>query len=154
MREFVNIIYQGQLFIIPVSIVIITQVIKVLLEAGKKKKITFAYLGHYGGMPSSHTALFVSLSTITLLKYGFASPIFALAIIVCIIMVRDALGIRRHLGNHGMILKTLIKDLTERKHTIVPHEKIVTKLGHTPMQVIVGATLGFLLTILFYYSIN
>lgn len=154
MSELINIIYQGQLFIIPLLVLIITQIIKVLLEVSRRKKITFSYLGHYGGMPSSHTALFVSLSTITFLKYGYSSPFFAIAIIICIIMIRDALGMRRHLGNHGLILKSLIKDLTERKHTIIPHEKIVTRLGHTPLQVIVGALLGFTLTTIFYLFLN
>lgn len=151
MKEFILLLQKGQLFLIPLSVLIITQTTKVLLELKQHQKLKIAHLGHYGGMPSAHTALFVSLSTIMLINFGWFSPYFAIAIIICVIMVRDALGIRHHLGNHGLILKSLIKDLYQRKHTTIKHDEIVTRLGHTPWQVTVGALYGFLLTIIFYF---
>lgn len=149
-----TIIQQGQIFIIPLTILVITQIFKVALEYYHEKKFRFSYFGHYGGMPSAHTALFVSLATIILINYGWQSPLFAFALIICLVMVRDALGIRHHLGNHGLILKQLIQDLYERKHTKIKHDKIVTVLGHTPPQVIAGAILGFSLTIIFFALIS
>lgn len=120
-----------------------------LLELPQRKKVKLSYLGHYGGMPSSHTALFVSLSTITFINYGWNSPFFAISIVICMIMIRDALGLRHHLGNHGLILQQLIKEHEEDGHTKIKHDKIVTRLGHTPLQVLVGALMGFGLTLIF-----
>ena len=154
MQQLLSFIKEGQLFLIPAAILIITQVTKVLLELPNRKNFKVSYFAHYGGMPSSHTALFVSLSTIMLLNYGWHSPYFAIAIIVCMIMVRDALGIRNHLCNHGLILKQLIHDLTQRKHTVVKHDKIITNLGHSPWQVFVGAVFGFVFTAIFYFLLN
>jgi len=149
-----KIIQQGQIFLIPLFITLITQIIKVSLDFYKKKEFKISYFVHYGGMPSAHTALFISLATIILLNYGWQSPLFAMAFILCLIMIRDALGIRHHLGNHGLILKQLIQELYERKHTKIKHDKIVTVLGHTPWQVFVGAILGFSLTVIFFSLIN
>lgn len=152
--KILEIIQQGQTFILPLIILAITQIIKVCLEYYKKRKFKISYLAHYGGMPSAHTALFVSLATIIFLEYGWQSPLFAVALIICIIMIRDALGIRHHLGNHGLILKQLIQELYERKHTKIKHDKIVTILGHTPLQALVGAILGFSLTVIFFALIS
>ncbi|MFH0818564.1 MAG: divergent PAP2 family protein [Patescibacteria group bacterium] len=154
MKNLIDFLKNGQLFIIPISVLIITQITKVLLESKHKKKIKLSYFGHYGGMPSSHTALFISLTTIIFYNLGWKSPIFALSLIICAIMMRDALGIRHHLGNHGLILKQLIKEHEESDHTHIKHDQIVTRLGHTPMQVFLGAIFGFLLTTLFYLLIN
>lgn len=154
MNELLNFIKEGQAFIIPALVLIITQIIKVALEWPKNKKIVFSDFSRYGGMPSSHTALFVSLSTIIFLVSGWHTPVFAVSVIICIIMVRDALGIRHHLGNHGLILKQLIEEQAEFHNCRIKHEKIATKLGHTPLQVIVGGLVGFYLTILFYLILN
>lgn len=125
MAEIINYLKNYQQFIIPFCIVIITQFTKVILETLKNGHFKTSYLGSYGGMPSAHTALFISLSTIILYINGWSSPIFAVTLIISFIMIRDALGFRRKLG-----------------------------LGHTPLQVLVGAIIGFLLTSIFYLLIN
>jgi len=135
-------------------VLIITQIVKVALEWPKTKSIRFSDFSQYGGMPSSHTALFVSLGTIIFLTAGWHSPVFAVSVIICIIMVRDALGIRHHLGNHGKILKQVIEEQAKFHNCRIKHEKLVTRLGHTPLQVMVGALVGFFLTVLFYLILN
>lgn len=109
-------------------------------------------MNSYGGMPSSHSALFASLALMAGLVYGLASFEFTVAIILYLVIVRDAAGIRQHLGRHGQMLKDLlIEHKKDHQHTI-PHEKIVTRLGHTPLQIAVGTICGLVITLIFYYS--
>lgn len=103
-------------------------------------------------MPSAHSALFGSLVTIAYLLYGWASFEFAVSFILYIVVVRDAVGIRWHLGNHGMILKQLIHEHVKDKEKI-EHKKIVTRLGHRPIEVIIGTILGIIIAFLLHLLI-
>lgn len=88
------------------------------------------------------------------LVYGLTSFEFAVAIILYLVIVRDAAGIRQHLGRHGQMLKDLlIEHKKDHQHTI-PHEKIVTRLGHTPLQIVVGTVCGLVITGILYWWIN
>lgn len=134
---------------------IITQLTKVTIEIvqGKRKKITVASLNRYGGMPSSHSALFASLIIVSGLTFGLTSFEFAISVILYLIMVRDAVGIRWHLGNHGAILKQLIKEHVKDNDDI-EHDKIVTRLGHTPTEAFVGTIFGIVITALLWLLLN
>ena len=94
----------------------------------------------------------VSLAVIIALTEGWQSPIFALSAIFAIIIIRDAVGIRRYLGEHGKILNTLVKNLedeyviTEEKY---PH--LLERIGHTPAQALAGAAIGFLVSTFGYW---
>lgn len=122
------------------------QVIKFIIRSNKQK-FSFKNLLAYSGMPSGHTAMVVSLSVITGLENGFDSSLFAITVILAIIVIRDALGIRRYLGQHGRILNVLVDDLKEDEMLDEKYPHLLERIGHTPAQVLVGGILGLLISI-------
>ena len=107
-----------------------------------------ASMNSYGGMPSAHSALFASLATVAAANYSLVSFEFAISFVVYLVMVRDAAGIRQHLGHHGQMLKDLLLEHQKDHHHNIPHDQIVTRLGHTPLQVAVGSACGVVFALL------
>ena len=100
------------------------------------------HLGRFwgaGGMPSSHSAVVVSLATLIGKNVGFDSPLFALSAVFAFITMYDAAGVRRAVGKQAKILNDI---LTDQKLTGV--EKLQEMTGHTPVQVLMGAIIGFI----------
>lgn len=119
------------------------QLIKLLLFWFRHKKLSWHDLIVTGGMPSSHAAFVVSLATIIYLIEG-ASTSFAVSLVLAFIVIRDAFGVRRSIGEEGHLLTQLIKKLKLKA-------RIHYALGHTPLQVFVGSLLGFITALLVYY---
>jgi acid phosphatase family membrane protein YuiD len=135
------------ILILPLIAGFIAQAIKLFTKSSDGKfnvKNFFAY----SGMPSGHSAIVVSLATIVGLEEGFSSPFFALSFIFALIVVRDALGIRSYLGQHGKILNILVKDLSNDKVLDEQYPHLIEKIGHTPAQVIAGGLLGFFISLI------
>lgn len=143
---------QWEVLLIPLAVLIISQVTKVVLDSGKKGFL-WSHLDSYGGMPSSHTALFISLTLTIGFHEGFTSPIFALALFTSAAFIRDAFGIRWSLGFHGKVLNHLIRTLPEEERKRFP-KHLEERWGHTQGEVLAGAVLGVLLTVLFYALIH
>ncbi len=139
-----------KIFIIPLLVVVIVQLIKTFYDL-KKKELSWNVFLNYGGMPSGHTALVVSTATTIGLFDGFNSPIFLLSLILAILTVRDALGFRMQLSEHGKIINKLIKELPDQKEYDYPYSP--ERLGHTFNQVMVGGILGLVITFILYYLI-
>ena len=100
------------------------------------------HLGRFwgaGGMPSSHSAVVVSLATLIGKNVGIDSPLFALSAIFAFITMYDAAGVRRAVGKQAKILNDI---LNNQKLTGV--EKLQEMTGHTPIQVVTGALIGFI----------
>ena len=93
-------------------------------------------------MPSSHTAFVVSLATIIYLEEG-VSTAFAVSLVLALIVIRDAFGVRRTVGEEGQVISNI---LTKLKMKTTTHFSV----GHTPGQVLVGALVGFLVSVLIY----
>ncbi len=141
-----------QLLIIPLAVMIISQFVKVVLET-KATGFEWRHLNSYGGMPSSHTAFFVSIALMLGFVEGFDSAVFMLGAFVALVFIRDAVGIRRALGHHGKVLNYLLQKEHPEARKDLP-EKLEERLGHTEAQVIAGAVLSVLLTTLFYALIK
>lgn len=88
------------------------------------------------------------------LMEGVSSFAFAVSVILYLTVVRDAVGIRQHLGSHSAILKRLIEEHHKDHAHNIPHEKIVTRLGHTPLQATVGTLCGVVITLCLYAILN
>ena len=116
------------------------QSFKVIYELVKTKKFNFKRIMGAGGMPSSHTAVVVSLATLVGKYQGVDTPIFAVATIFAFIVMYDAAGVRRAAGKQATLLNKIIE--TPGLSYLEVQEKLVEVLGHSPMQVIVGAILG------------
>ena len=102
-------------------------------------------------MPSSHTAIIVGLLTIVGLKNGLNSPLFALNFVFALIVVTDAIGLRNYLGAHGKTLNILVKDLKEDEFLDRNYPKQLEHIGHTPMQILVGAIIGIVTSLIIWY---
>lgn len=109
-----------------------------------------------GGMPSSHSAAVCALATACALRYGLDSGYFAIAFLLCIIVMRDATGVRRETGKQAKVLNRILSDLFSSTDRDEINENLKELVGHTPLQVFVGATLGvampFLVALIPYYS--
>ena len=93
-----------------------------------------------GGMPSSHAASVAALSTIVGLEEGFRSLLFGVTMYFSLVVMYDAAGLRRAAGRQAAILNRLIDE-----HFRMPGretQKLMELLGHTPLEVFIGALLG------------
>lgn len=122
----------------------IAQFLKIITWALVSKEVNFRRLVEPGGMPSSHSAFVTSLATGIGLTEGFSSSMFALATVFSLIVMYDAAGVRRAAGKQATVLNTIIEDLNRRE---LHPERLKELLGHTPVEVVVGAILGIIVAI-------
>jgi uncharacterized protein len=138
------------ILILPLLAGLLAQSIKFLIRSNGQK-LQLRNLTAYSGMPSGHSAIVVALSTIIGLEEGFHSSMFALSVVFATVVIRDALGIRQYLGQHGQTLNILVKDLQEDQMLDESYPKLLEKIGHTPAQVIAGSLLGFFISFIGYF---
>ena len=101
-----------------------------------------------GGMPSSHAAGATALATTCGMHLGFDSVTFALAAVFAMVTMFDAQGVRRSTGQQAEILNQIMDDIHWKGK--IEAERLKELIGHTPIQVIIGAIIGCILAILFY----
>ncbi len=116
------------------------QMLKVVTASVQRHQLTLRPLGMSGGMPSSHTAMTVCLTTDLARRLGPGSPIFGAAAILTIVVVYDATGVRRAVGQQAAVLNQVLVDL--RQHLGLRHERLRELVGHTPVEVLAGVLLG------------
>jgi acid phosphatase family membrane protein YuiD len=118
----------------------IAQAAKVIYTSVRQKRLNLRVLAETGGMPSSHSAIVMGL-TASVGKYsGLSSAAFAIALIFSFVVMYDAAGLRRAAGRQAEILNRLVEDLVHMRG--VQEQKLRELLGHTPVEVLVGAVLG------------
>ncbi len=107
----------------------------------KNKKLNFGIISETGGMPSSHSAFVIALTTSVGIINGYRSVEFAIALGFSMIVMYDAAGLRRSAGKMARVLNKVVEDIYEHRP---PHaaDKLIELLGHTPLEVIMGAMLG------------
>jgi acid phosphatase family membrane protein YuiD len=120
----------------------LAQAIKVPLEYVQTKKWNWALLLRAGGMPSSHSALVAATAHGIGLVAGWNTPLFALAVVIAMIVIYDATGIRRQAGIHASIINAMIRDLATG-HPL-REEQLREVLGHTPLEALGGMVFGLL----------
>lgn len=125
---------------IPLIVWFCIQVFKVICDLVKTKKFNFKRIMGAGGMPSSHSAVVTSLATLIGKYEGVDTPIFAMSVVFALVVMYDAAGVRRAAGKQAHLLNKIIE--TPGLSSVQVQEKLVEVLGHTPLQVIVGAILG------------
>ncbi len=119
------------------------QLLKLIIYWFKQKTLRWHDLVVTGGMPSSHSAFVVSLTTIIYLEEG-TSTAFAISLVLALIVLRDAFGVRRTVGDEGLIISEIL-------HKIKLKKKTHFSMGHTPAQVLIGSLIGFLGAIITYF---
>lgn len=135
-----NEIIHNKCIYIPLILWFLIQTFKVLTDLVINKKLNVKRIIGAGGMPSSHSAVVCSLASCVGKEYGFNSGIFAIAVIMAFVVMYDAAGVRRAAGKQATILNKILE--TPGLTTLQVQEKLVEVLGHTPIQVFVGAILG------------
>lgn len=139
------------LFVIPVLVGLLAQSLKpifnrqwyaTLSRSGKK-------IPRYGGMPSAHTAFAVSIATVIGVSAGINSPSFVIAVALVIFILDDALRMRIFLSRHGLALSRLVKKLPPAEQSEFPY--LETRLGHKGSEVIAGAALGLVASLIMLF---
>lgn len=128
---------------------ILAQILKIFTGVFKLRKFSVSeMLFGTGGMPSSHTAAACALATACAMQEGFRSVSFAISFFLCIIVMRDATGVRLEAGKQAKVLNRIIRDLFSHEHHGEINANLKELVGHTPLQVFVGALVGIALPFL------
>lgn len=128
--------------------IVIAQSIKIPIYRIATGQWNWKLLFSTGGMPSSHSAAVVSMTTTIGFIEGWDSSLFAISAVFSAIIMFDAAGVRRHAGEHAVVLNHILQDLHNTFREVqwnhpYQDEKLKELLGHKPTEVIAGATLGF-----------
>lgn len=128
------------------------QVVKFILFTVKTRKVNFKIFSTTGGMPSSHSAGVMGLSTLVGILQGFDSCIFAVSLGMSLIIMYDAAGLRRAAGKTAACLNRMMEDFYHHDLQSVGG-KLKELLGHTPLEVFVGAIFGICFAYLYHWFI-
>lgn len=121
----------------------IAQVLKMALFTVLERRFYWRRLIETGGLPSAHSALVTGLASAVAMADGLASTTFAIAAVFALIVMYDAMSLRREAGKHADILNELLL-LSFIRDAFKEREALRELLGHTPLEVLVGAILGIL----------
>lgn len=140
MNEWLFSLLRNQVFMSAVAAWTVAQLTKLLRDLLRGdfrwERITGA-----GGMPSAHSAMVVATTVSSGLTAGFDSPFFAISFVLSGIVMYDAAGVRRHAGRHARAINRIVQELkTEHPLKTIRLKELI---GHSPMEVLVGALQGF-----------
>lgn len=124
----------------------IAQVCKIIVNFVLNKKFDFHLLVSSGGMPSSHSAFVCALAAAIGRIEGVYSTYFALSAVLALVVMYDACNVRRAAGEQAKILNYIMDKWQEMTPSVVTQE-LKELLGHTPIQVLMGALLGIVMGI-------
>ena len=147
MRDFFIQFFSNKYIYIPFLTWFFIQSFKVVYDLITTKKFNFKRILGAGGMPSSHSAVVMSLTSMIGKEYGLNSPIFAACLIFSAVVMYDAAGVRRAAGKQATLLNKIVD--TPGLTGLEVQERLVEVLGHTPIQVIIGATIGIIVGSIF-----
>ena len=131
----------------------VAQVMKVIINAVINKKIIWERLVGDGGMPSGHSATVSSLAMITGLRFGLSSFQFAMAAILAVIVCHDATGVRQETGKQAIIINEMLDTFERMKMGYSSDIVLKEFVGHTPLQVAAGVTIGILNAFFMHYIV-
>ena len=125
----------------------VAQALKVVLTLIVEKRLDWARMFGLGGMPSSHSSVVVSVTVAVGIRMGFNSATFAISAALALITMTDAMGVRRQAGKQAAVLNRVVQELVENGGDL-PEETLKELLGHSPLQVFVGALLGLVIALI------
>ena len=142
---------KNKIFIITILTWAIAQFIKVIIGIIKEKKFNFKWFVGTGGMPSSHCAGVTALATSVGMRFGYDTSIFAVSLILAVITIFDARGVRRSTGRQAEILNKMFEDFYFKKP--IKEDRLIELIGHTPIQVFAGVALGIICAYILYNAL-
>ena len=126
------------------------QVLKTVIYLVINRQLSFERLFGDGGMPSGHSATVTAVALCTGFECGFNSPVFALAAIIAIIVMHDAMGVRLETGKQAKAINDMMEFMQKLGgKELTNEEKLKEFVGHTPLQVIMGCILGIIVAAVF-----
>ena len=125
---------------------VVAQLTKMLVGLHKTRRLDFSYLVSTGGMPSAHSAFVCGMATSVGLEAGVGTPLFAVALVLAIIVMFDASTVRRAAGLQARLLNQIVDELFREHH--LSEKKLAELLGHTRLEVFMGALMGLLVALL------
>jgi acid phosphatase family membrane protein YuiD len=146
--------FENPIFLSAISSWFLAQVLKafiVVLRPARHpgRNVIKTFLWETGGMPSSHAALVTAMALAVALRDGFNSDIFVVSFFLAMIVIRDAMGVRRSSGLQAKALNVLGKQAMEKmKLDYLPVKEVY---GHTPLEVAVGSLLGIFIACAYFY---
>ena len=103
-----------------------------------------------GGMPSSHSAVVCALATASIIANGLGSQLTAVTLVLALVVMVDASGVRYETGKQAEIINKMIKELfSHEKHPEEFNTTLKELVGHTPFQVMMGALFGIVCSLIF-----
>lgn len=132
--------FKNKILMTTLSAWVIAQTIKVSIGVIRQRKFDFRWFVGTGGMPSSHASGASCLAAAVGITYGFDSVYFALAASFAVVVMFDAQGVRRATGKQARILNKITEDIYWQGK--INENRLRELIGHTPIEVIVGALLG------------
>ena len=145
-------LFAGPVFLSAFFSWFIAQLIKTVIEAVKNRHILnqgvlVTLFWKTGGMPSSHSSMVSALAVSIGFEHGIETPLFALSLFYGVLIIRDALGVRRAAGNQARAINRIGRELAERID--LRFEPVKEINGHTPAEVSVGILLGVFIALAF-----
>jgi uncharacterized protein len=147
-REIVQLIAWNPPLLLAVLAMTSAQAFKFVAALVLVKRIDFTRLLGTGGMPSSHSASVTAMTIAVGIAHGWNSTLFGVAAFLSMVVMYDATGIRRAAGRQAQVLNQMLEDLTDFHK--LQGERLKELLGHTPMEVLVGAAYGAAVAFLFH----
>ena len=142
-------IFQNKILIIGGIAWICSQVLKTVIHLIIHKRFVWERLFGDGGMPSSHSATVSAVAVATGLNCGWDSPLFAVAAILAMIVMHDAMGVRQETGKQARVINSMMELLNSMgRGELTPEETLKEFVGHTRRQVIIGSGLGILIALI------
>lgn len=126
---------------------LIAQILKTIIHTALTKSFVAERMVGSGGMPSSHSSTVCALAASTYFQYGSASFEFAIAAFFAIVVMYDAIGVRRETGIQAKVLNEMIDLFSNMGKGVSMEDKLKEFVGHTPLQVLAGAILGIVIAI-------
>ena len=130
---------------------LVAQLIKVIINFCVTKKLVWERLFGDGGMPSGHSATVSSLAVFTALRCGCGSFEFAVCAILAIIVCHDAMGVRQEAGKQAVVINDIVQQFEKLLKQDIVDIDLKELVGHTPLQVAAGITLGVLNALVMYF---
>ena len=129
---------------------VIAQILKVVYILLTERKLDISRIVGTGGMPSSHSAAVCALCVSAAKLYGPASPYFAISLVLALVVMHDARGVRLQAGYQAQVLNRIIASLKEQGNKPFEDVELLKEIiGHTPFQVHVGGIIGIITALIF-----
>ena len=137
-----NEILENQVLVSSVIGWTVAQFLKTLIDLILNRSFNPERIFGSGGMPSSHSATVCALTTASGMRYGVGSFEFAIRFVLAMVVMYDAMGVRKETGKQAQLLNTVFFENILNIDGVVLQEKLKEYVGHTPLQVAAGAVLG------------